>query len=59
MIKLNSFESLQSLGAKSFVFYFAKQNIKLKICRTMAGSSFMWVTILGSHTVGGTYLRVF
>ena len=44
MIKLNTFESLQSLGAKSFVIYFAKKNIKLKIYRINIGSCFVLVT---------------
>jgi hypothetical protein len=39
MIKLNSFESLQSLGAKSFVFYFANQNIKQKFTE-------LWLAVL-------------
>jgi hypothetical protein len=50
---LNSFESLQSLGVKSFVFYFAKENTKLKLYRIMIGSSVVWVTNLCSHIAGG------
>jgi hypothetical protein len=45
MIRLNSFESLQSLGAKSFVFSFANQNLKLKIYRIMIDISFVCVKI--------------
>jgi len=52
MIKLNSFESLQSLGATYFVLYFANQNIKLKIYRILIGSFFLcFVTNFGSHTL--------
>jgi hypothetical protein len=54
VINLNLFESLQILGAKSFVFNIGNENIKLQIYRNIIVNSFVWVTILGSHLVGGT-----